>query len=62
MLVYPRAELSLLAVCHIGSSCSADKAAWLQYVSSHLKLMKEIPFFSLDAVNHEGKQDYVEVF
>lgn len=47
VLGYPRAALSLLAVCHIGSSCSADKAAWFQYVSSDLKLMKEIPFSSL---------------
>lgn len=62
MLVYPRAALSLLAVCHIRSSCSADKAAWLQYVSSDVKLMKEIRGFFVAAVNHNGKQDYTEVF
>lgn len=62
MLLYARAALSILAVCHIRSFCSADKAAWLQYVSSNLKLVKQIPFFLLAAVNHEGKQDYIEVF
>lgn len=61
LLMYPRAALSLLAACHTGSSCSADRAAWLQYVSSDLRLMKEIPFFPT-SVNHEEKQDYIEVF